>query len=312
MKRTPAEKCSGCGKTLSEAGGRRIIATSFLRASIVQTDKAIRGVIDAPTLVIPLADRYCQLALLLVGTWSPEAIERARADAQAGFRPWICQRAPVEPARRAGIRSASRSSRILSRMTGRRSTRPSSPAIRSARTRTARTTRRRRVERGCYPTPCASWSVLRAWAVVRASNASGKRRTISSRLSLPFFRSLMPWHLFSERTHRPMASSRVLAPWLGALFSGAAACGPMTFSVCLMQRLKRISIFLWLIVGPPTPASPSIDLSADEALVDPVDRRPHGYTLAGRHHPVRPQAALRPDDLRRPLEACGASSCMIR
>ncbi len=35
MKRMLAETCFGCGKTLAEAGGRRIIASSFLRASIV-------------------------------------------------------------------------------------------------------------------------------------------------------------------------------------------------------------------------------------------------------------------------------------
>ncbi len=91
MKRLPSPRCARCDQPLEAIGGRRLTATPVAGATIVTLNTPIRDLPDSAAHVLRLEDRYRDLALVLWGSWGPEAIARAVEDAQAGLRPWMCQ-----------------------------------------------------------------------------------------------------------------------------------------------------------------------------------------------------------------------------
>lgn len=91
-RRPPAGECAICGRVLGEIGGVRLIRTISAGLVMRHVDAPI-GHLPGPAQVFPLAGDHRQDLLVVWGLpLAPAARERAIAQAQAGTRPWLCQR----------------------------------------------------------------------------------------------------------------------------------------------------------------------------------------------------------------------------
>ena len=93
LNRLPAKSCVFCQNPLEAIGGMRIVAQHSWAIGLTDRYRG-GGNPQYPERSIPLEDGSgCYL--LVKGDpakWTDDAIERARQDYLAGFRPWLCQK----------------------------------------------------------------------------------------------------------------------------------------------------------------------------------------------------------------------------
>lgn len=94
MRWPPAATCAGCEKPISEIGGRRMVARTFMGVDLFHDNQAVTlRSLPQPGRTFRLLGRYRQIVVVFWGdAWMPNWIERALEAAEAGSRPWLCQR----------------------------------------------------------------------------------------------------------------------------------------------------------------------------------------------------------------------------
>lgn len=83
-----------CGRTLDEVGGHRLMGTHNVGVWLESAgSKGRLGDMGFPLRAVRLQGKYKQVILCFQGNmWTEEAVQRAAEQAQAGKRPWVCQR----------------------------------------------------------------------------------------------------------------------------------------------------------------------------------------------------------------------------